>query len=109
MNEEETKVEEVKVEEAKAEVTETTNEEAAESKKGMDVVALIKKNLKWIAIAVAALILICIIGSCASGKDRYTRFADRGECFERVEEDQLVLSYPQKKIFLIFVTVKTIA
>ena len=64
----ETTVEEAPVEEAPAE--EAPAEEApAEEKKELDakdLLAGLKKNIKWIAIAVVALILICIIGSCAA-------------------------------------------
>lgn len=97
MNEEETKVEvteteEVKVEEVKVEETvveETPKEEASEEKasepakeekKDLDLNELLgkaKKNIKWIAIAVVALILLCIIGSCAANSG--SRFAVTNE------------------------------
>lgn len=94
MNEEETKVEtteteEVKVEETAVEENKVEEATAAEipaedaaveknpeqEKKGLDITALLdmaKKNIKWIAIAVVALILICLIASCAgNGGDRF--------------------------------------
>ncbi len=95
MNEEENKVEvtetEVKVEETPVEETkvEEVNAEAAPSKEKKDLdlnelLAGVKKNIKWIAIAVVALILICIIGSCA---------ANSGSAFTLVEEEN---TYYQK-------------
>jgi len=109
MNEEENKVEVTETEEVKVEetVVEEPKEEAAveetpaeepgeetpaeevpaEEKKDVDVkdvFAGLKKNIKWIAIAVVALILICIIGSCA---------ANSGSAFSLVDEKN---SYYQK-------------
>ena len=76
-----TETEEVKVEETVAEETvteepvaealaeesvkETPAEEEAPAEK-KDIMATVKKNIKWIAIAVVALLLICIIGSVAA-------------------------------------------
>jgi len=89
---EEVKVEETVVEEPKEEIAveetpaeekgeETPAEEVpAEAKKELevkDIFAGLKKNLKWIAIAVVALILICLIGSCA---------ANSGSAFSLVDE-----------------------
>ncbi len=109
MNEEETKVEETVEEETTVEnttVEETTEEakgevasveentveaaEGTEKKAGLDVAALVKKNVKWIALAVAALILIIMIASCASGKDRYTRTVDLGDRYVQADKDLLV-------------------
>ena len=94
---EEVKVEETVVEEPKEAVEETPAEEKgeetpaeevpAEEKKELevkDIFAGLKKNLKWIAIAVVALILICLIGSCA---------ANSGSAFTLVDEKN---SYYQK-------------
>ena len=93
------KVEETVVEEPKEEIAveetpaeekgeETPAEEVpAEAKKELevkDIFAGLKKNLKWIAIAVVALILVCIIGSCA---------ANSGSAFSLVDEKN---SYYQK-------------
>lgn len=73
MNEEENKVEvteteEVKVEETPAEVPQAEDAPTTEKKEVdlKDMFAGVKKNIKWIVIAVVALILICIIGSCAA-------------------------------------------
>ena len=94
---EEVKVEETVVEEPKEAVEETPAEEKgeetpaeevpAEEKKELevkDIFAGLKKNLKWIAIAIVALILICFIGSCA---------ANSGSAFTLVDEKN---SYYQK-------------
>ena len=82
----ETTVEEVPVEEAPVEEA-PAEEVSAEEKKELDakdLLAGLKKNIKWIAIAVVALILICIIGSCA---------ANGGSAFSLVDEKN---SYYQK-------------
>ena len=89
MNEQETKVEETKVEETKVETAETPVE-TTEEKAGLDIVGLVTKNLKWIVLAAVALILICIIASCASNKDRYTRTEDLSNCYEQIDSDLLV-------------------
>lgn len=107
MNEEETKVEVTKTEEVKVEETvteapaeetvteapaeeavaeEPVAEEAAPEKKDVDLKDLfagIQKNLKWIAIGVVALILICIIGSCAANSgSRFTTTAAENSYYQ---------------------------
>lgn len=76
MNEEETKV-----------------EASVEGKKPLDVTAIldvVKKNIKWIGIAAAALVVICILGSVLSNADRYQRVADYKKVYLRQDDDVLV-------------------
>lgn len=68
----------------------TPTQEAVANSGTPDVMELLKKNLKWIALAVVALILICIIASCASKKDRFTRSADMENAYMSAESDLLV-------------------
>ena len=76
---EETVAEEVPVEAAPAEA------EVAEEKK--DVLASIKKNIKWIAIGVVALLLICIIGSCAANSgSAFTLVNEKNNYFKKDAE-----------------------
>lgn len=76
---EETVAEEVSVEAAPAEA------EVAEEKK--DVLATVKKNIKWIAIGVVALLLICIIGSCAANSgSAFTLVNEKNNYFKKDAE-----------------------
>lgn len=76
---EETVAEEVPVEAAPAEA------EVTEEKK--DVLATVKKNIKWIAIGVVALLLICIIGSCAANSgSAFTLVNEKNNYFKKDAE-----------------------
>ena len=76
---EETVAEEVPVEAAPAEA------EVTEEKK--DVMATVKKNIKWIAIGVVALLLICIIGSCAANSgSAFTLVNEKNNYFKKDAE-----------------------
>lgn len=111
MNEEETKVEVTGTEEVKAEetVTETSAEEtvaeevkeeapateeaAPAEKQEVDLKELfagVQKNLKWIVIGVAALILICIIGSCAANSGSRFTTQDAENVYYQVGLDSLM-------------------
>lgn len=102
MNEEENKVEVTETAEAAVEatpVTETVAEEVtaeaapSEGKKELDlseIFAAVKKNVKWIAIAVVALILICIIGSCVSNSGSAFTLADQENVYYQKDSETLV-------------------
>lgn len=115
MNEEENKVEvteteEVKVEEtsAKETVVEEVKAEDAATKAALaggvvaegkstldakDLLAGVKKNIKWIAIAVVALILICLIGSCAAnGGSAYTLVDEENTYYQKDSETVVTLN-----------------
>jgi len=81
MNEEETKVE------VKAEGM------PVGEKKPFDTAAIlgeVKKNIKWIAIGVAALVVICILGSALPKSGRYQRVADYKNAYFQQDDDVLV-------------------
>lgn len=105
MNEEENKVEETAVEEAPAEEVKTeevkaeapaqepTKETVAEDKKEVDIkdlAAMLKKNIKWIAVGVAALLLLCIIGSCAANSGSAFTLAENENVYYQKNMDTLV-------------------
>ncbi len=100
MNEEETKVgvtEEVKTEESPVAETASENvtvEEApATEKKDLDLTQMldvVKKNIKWIAIGVAALIVICVIGSIVANSGSRFVTTEETNNYMKLESDVVV-------------------
>ena len=92
-----TETEEVKVEETNAEETSTAevvqDNVSAEEKKDLDLTGIldvVKKNVKWIAVAVAALVLICIIGSVAANSGSRFTLASQEKLYFQMGNDTLV-------------------
>lgn len=85
---EETVAEEVAAEETAEEVTvEAAPAEAEVTKEKKDVMATVKNNIKWIAIGVVALLLICIIGSCvANSGSAFTLVNEKNNYFKKDAE-----------------------
>lgn len=107
MNEEETKVEVTETEEVKAEEVKTEETPVAETvsetvaveeapaaeKKDLDLTQMfdvVKKNIKWIAIGVVALILICLIGSCAANSGSRFTTIEESNSYMKLESDLVV-------------------
>ena len=99
---EETPVEEVKAEEAPAEevkaeeapAEEAKAEEApAKEKKDLDmatIFAAVKKNIKWIAVGVAALILICVIAGVASNAGSSFTLTEEKTLYGQINSDTIM-------------------
>ncbi|MBP3570290.1 MAG: hypothetical protein J6K04_14130 [Lachnospiraceae bacterium] len=107
MNEEETKVEVTATEDVKTEEVKTEETQAAEpvsetvveseapvaEKKDLDLTQMfdvVKKNIKWIAIGVAALIVICIIGSIAANSGSRFATIEEENSYMKLESDLVV-------------------